>query len=402
MKTFSYRGFGLAGQSARGLIEALDVKEARERLARQGVLVERVEPAEGSAPRSWRGRARWQLDDRAVFYRELAALTKAGLPLVGAIEILMSSQDQQARASFLAALRDRLREGGTLAQSLQQVSGDITVFEQAILASGARAGNLDAVLEQLAGYLDDQVRLREGLQSALLYPVLVIALATLIGIAMMGFVMPSLGRVFAEGNIPLPFLTRALLWTGQHVMTVIVAPLLVLIGLAAVLARRFARNPGFRVSVEQWADRLPVLRRGGRLLASLRFARTLSLLLKGGVPLVEALEMSGRATGSRWIADDVRRGAEGVRHGKSLVPIMRSVPALGDHVPGWFQAGEASGDLSGMLDQAAVRFQQQWEQYLNRVLKLVEPLLILVVGFFVLAMALAILLPILSLNRAAL
>lgn len=402
MKTFSYRGLDLAGHAARGFIEALDPKEARERLARQGVLVEAIEPAEGAAASTWRGRARWGLDGRAMFYRELAALTKAGLPLVAALEILIQAPEQRARVSFLAALRDRLREGGSLADSLRQVSGEITVFEHAILSSGTRAGNLDAVLEQLAGYMDDQVRLREGLQSAMLYPILVIALATVIGIAMLGFVLPSLGRVFEEGRIPLPWITRALLWTGEHVLLVVVAPLLAVLAAIAVIARRIARDAAFRVSAEQWRDRLPVLRRGGRLLASLRFARTLSLMLKGGVPLVEALEMSGQATGSRWIADDLRRGAEGVRHGKSLLPIIRAVPALGDHLPGWFQAGEASGDLAGMLDHAALRLQQQWEQYLQRVLKLVEPLLILLVGCFVLGMALAILLPILSLNRAAL
>lgn len=401
MKTFAYRGFDQSGRGARGLIEALDLKEAREKLSARGVLAERVDPASGGSGSGARVRP-FDLDVRAVFYRELAALVRAGLPVVPALDILIQAPDQQAQSGLLAGVRDRVREGATLSQALAESSPLITPFERAVLTSGVRAGNLEVVLDQLGGYLDDQVRLREGVQSAMLYPLLVIALALLIGIGMLGFVLPSLTRMFAEGNIPIPALTRGLLWVGRHTFTVGVPLLLALLGGLLLLRQRLHRDRAFGIRFEQGLDRIPWVRKGLRLLAGLRFARTLALLVRGGVPLVDALDLAGEATGSRWISAEMRRGAEEARHGRPVAQIIRTVPPLSDSLPGWFQAGEASGDLAGLLEQAARRLQMQWESYLNRMLKLVEPLLILVVGVLVLLIALAILLPILSLNQAVL
>jgi general secretion pathway protein F len=401
MKTFAYRGFDRSGRGARGLIEALDLKEAREKLSARGVLAERVDPASGGSVSGTRVLP-FGLDVRAVFYRELAALVRAGLPVVPALDILIQTPDQQAQSGLLAAVRDRVREGATLSQALAESSPLITPFERAVLTSGVRAGNLEVVLDQLGGYLDDQVRLREGVQSAMLYPLLVIALALLIGIGMLGFVLPSLTRMFAEGNIPIPALTRGLLWISSHTFTVGVPVLLALLGALLLLRQRIQRDRAFGIRVEQGLDRIPWVRKGLRLLAVLRFARTLALLVRGGVPLVDALDLAGDATGSRWISAEIRRGAEEARHGRPVAQVVRAVPPLSDSLPGWFQAGEASGDLAGLLEQAARRFQMQWETYLNRMLKLVEPLLILAVGIFVLLIALAILLPILSLNQSVL
>lgn len=399
MSTFVYRGFDQAGRAARGMIEALDPKEARERLTQRGVLAERLEAVSGRTTARCRGHA-FPIEQRAMIYRELAALLRAGLPLVSALDILIESPDQQEQAGLLAGVRDRIREGASLAESLSAATPVVSHFERAVMASGVRAGNLDDILDQLAGYLDDQVRLREGIQSALLYPVLVISLAILIGIGMMGFVLPSLTRMFEEGRLPLPALTRGLLWMADHTLTLGLPILVILLAAGWSARRRLRSDRAFAIRWERSMDRVPVLRRAFRLLCGLRFTRTLAVLLRGGVPLVDGLDLAGEATGSRWVADDIKRGAEEVRHGRAVSQVIRAVPPLGDTLPGWFQAGEASGDLAGLLEQAARRFQVQWEHYLNRVLKLVEPLLILAVGVFVLLMALAILLPILSLNRA--
>jgi general secretion pathway protein F len=401
MKTFAYRGFDQTGRATRGLVEAIDLKEAREKLSSRGLLAERIEAAVAGSSSGGRARA-FDLDARAVFYRELAALVRAGLPLVAALDILIQSPDQQVQAGLLAGLRDRIREGGNLAEALGQLTDRVTLFERSVLTSGVRAGNLDAVLEQLAGYLDDQLRLREGLQSAMLYPLLVIGLALLIGVGMLGFVLPSLTRMFAEGDIPIPALTRALLWVGDHTFTVGLPLLCAAVGAVLLVRQRLKRDAAFRIRFEQRLDGLPVLSRGLRLLSGLRFARTLALLVRGGVPLVDALDLAGDSTGSAWISAEMRRGAEQARHGKPVAQIIRAIPPLSDNLPGWFQAGEASGDLAGLLEQAARRFQVQWESYLNRLLKLIEPALILLVGIFVLLIALAILLPILSLNRTVL
>ena len=133
-------------------------------------------------------------------------------------------------------------------------------------------------------------------------------------------------------------------------------------------------------------------------MCGVRFARTMSLLLRGGVPLVDGMEIAGRATGSNWIARLIKDESDQVRHGRSFSQSLRHIPPLGGLLSSWIQAGEASGSLDTLLHTAAERMQQQWTKFLNNALNLIGPILILLVGAFVLIIALAILLPILSLS----
>jgi type II secretory pathway component PulF len=146
--------------------------------------------------------------------------------------------------------------------------------------------------------------------------------------------------------------------------------------------------------------RTPLVQRGYSALVNLRFARTLSLLLGGGVSLVDGVILAGRATGSAWVARLAESGAEALRHGKNLAEAVRAIEPLSASLPGWIQAGEASGKLENLLENAGDRYQQQWDRLISRGLSVLEPLLILAVGLFVLLIALSILLPVMSLNQA--
>jgi len=151
--------------------------------------------------------------------------------------------------------------------------------------------------------------------------------------------------------------------------------------------------------VDRWLFRLPVLGRGYLLLANLRCARTLAILLRGGVGLVDALPLAGRATGSAWIARLAAEEAEAVRHGSSLADAIRRIPPLAEVLPAWIQAGEASGALDRLLDTAGSAMQHRWDRFVTRTLSWLEPALIFAVGGFVLLVVLSVLLPIISLNR---
>lgn len=398
MKTFSFRGYAASGARMQGLIEALDLKDAREKLAERGTLAEVVRPV--SDPGGWGRGGRFGLNERSAFYRELGALLRAGVPAVPALDLLLASRLDARTSGILASVRDRIREGAPFAEALPQVADTVSDFEIALLQTGQRTGQLGVVLEQMADYLDDQHRLREGLVSALLYPVLVIALALVIGLVMITAVLPRLAGLFAETGVHLPALTRALIWLGQDGRVPALALLLLALA-GGVWGARLALRPAHRQAVEQRLHRVPFLRRGLQLLVSFRFARTLAILLRGGVPLVDGLPLAGRATGSRWLDHEIRAGIESVRHGRSVSNFLVACPWIGSVVPAWYQAGEASGDVPGLLEQAARRFQAQWELTLQRFIRLVEPALILIVGLGVLVIALAILQPVLSLNQMA-
>ncbi len=395
MTTFTYRGFEAGGRRAQGLIEAGSLKEARERLAARGILPEAV--AAAAAPAGGADAFR-QADRRAAIYRELSAMLRAGLTLVRALDLLIDSPEFAGVRSALAGVRDRIREGAGPAEAFA-ATRQPTPYEISMLEAGQRAGALDAACVRLADYLEDAGRVRSRLMTALIYPGVVAGLAGIVAAVMLGVLLPSFARVWEEARIPLPALTRVLLAAGRW-LPIVGVPLLVVGAGWRWATRRRRASAGARARREQRRQRWPVYGPSWRALMALRFARTLALLLDGGVPLVEALLLAGRATGSAWIAGLADVEADRVRHGSSLADALRRMPPLAGSLPGWVQAGEASGSLSDMLGAAARQQQDHWERNVARAAALVEPLLIVALGAFVFLIALAILLPILQLNRS--
>jgi general secretion pathway protein F len=398
MSTFEYRGFDGAGRVRTGLIEGVDAKEARERVLRLGILVEELSPVAGAPRGDWR--AHLSLADRAVFYHELSALLKAGLPLARALQMLIESPEAGAARVLFARLRDRVAEGAAFHKVLAEVARHVPPFETAVLEAAEKTGNLGVALEYLAVFLDEQDRLRGRIGNALVYPAIVVAAAILIGGGTLGVLVPKIGAVLAESQIPQPAITRWVVGVGRLMPWILGG--CVLAGGAFAAWIRFWPG-GLAFAQHAWEavlERLPVVATARNALAGLRFARTLALLLRGGVPLVEALPLAGKATGRRDISEASESMAERVRHGSSLAEAVRAVPALGGRLPGWIQAGEAGGQLEDLLESAAARLQTQWERSTARWIALLEPALTLLVSAFVLAIALAVLLPILSMTRA--
>ncbi|HMO50006.1 MAG TPA: type II secretion system F family protein [Kiritimatiellia bacterium] len=404
MKTFVYRGYDREGQRCKGAVEALDIKEAREKLSRSGIFPEFLDDSAKTSRGAWFLPAPPSLRQatvRAEFFRALAALLRAGLPMAAAFEIVLDQPGQQvARAvNEMAGIRDRIRDGGGFAQSFVEVGIPLSPFELAVLESGEKTGRLSEVLDQVADYLDDIGRLRQSLLNACIYPAVIVILSLVVGFGVLGFLVPQLAEMFAESGMPLPLITRLVVGAGHWFIPVIL-PLAVAGALLAALGvRRLRRQPARRVRLERRLARLPLVASGFQYVVTARFARTCALLLRGGVSLVDAVGLAGRATGSVWLADILAGKAEDLRHGKSFSHALAETPVIGPALGAWVRAGEAAGDLPGMFQHAADRFRQLWSHYLQRATTLIEPLLIVLVAVFVLVVALAILLPILSLNQ---
>ncbi|NQU40472.1 MAG: type II secretion system F family protein [Lentisphaerae bacterium] len=391
MKTFEYKGFDAAGKAVRGLTEGVSVKQAREHLAAGGILAERVT----STGRS----VRLQTIERAILYRELSALLRAGVPLLQAFDIMLQAPDLSGVRVVLASTRDGIREGRALAQALREATTSVGTFEQAVIEAGEQSGGLDVMLERCAVFLEEQDRVRERVQGALIYPAIVFAVGIIVAILMLGLLLPRAAEVLGSRG-ELPGLTRFMLGIGSVIgrgwpLLLVGAVVLVFVG------RRILRrgNP-FRLRVDRRLFGLPGFGKGYRLLVNMRFARTLAILMGGGVSPIQGMILAGRATGSVWVEGEAVAGADAVEHGSSLSDAMQAIPPLADTLPGWVRVGEASGDLERLLDSAAARFESAWDRFLQRWLAIVEPLLIVVIGGFVLLVTLSVLLPILNLSQA--
>lgn len=400
MNTFDYRGLDLKGRTRKGLVEALDPKDAREKLSRNGILVERISPAGGRQPRLLLSRKRGlSLDHRAVIYRELGALLRAGLPVVKALDILIDSPELGQACGILARTRDDIREGQSLAEAISRASESVTVLEKALIAVGERSGTLGDALDSLASFVEEQQSVKDRVRTALLYPAIVLVVALVVATGVFTFVLPQTQKVLLEMHIAVPAITRVMMGLGKA-FAVCGIPLAVTLALVVLWFRRKTRKePALRMDLDRRIFALPMFGRGVTIMVNLRFSRTLATLMHGGVPLVEGLQLAGRATGNTWVENLAGSAAESVRHGGSLADAVRKIPPLSETLPGWIQAGEAGGNLESLLRNAGERYQRQWLRFITRSLGLLEPVIILLLGIFVLLVALAVLMPIISANQ---
>ena len=398
MTTFEYKGYDTGGHARGGLIEAADLKDARKRLAAQGILPENIQSAGAPGARRTH-RPAFSVEVRTMFYRELAALLGSGVALVPALDVILQAPELDRARILLAAVRDAVREGRALSAAMAAAAPQVTAFEQAVMEVGERTGGMSAALDRLAAFLEEQEKLREKLATALLYPCVVVSLAVVIGGLVLVFLLPMVQRIFSETHLVLPLLTRVML-TGGHVFGIL------LLGLAAgtvagitILRRRLRADEALRIRFDRRLFALPLIGGGWRNLASLRFVRVLGLLLERGVSLIESVPMAGRASGSAWLADCARRETAAMGQGKPLVEVIRGIEPLHPSLAAWVQAGEAGGNLTGLLDNAAQRFQQSWDRLASRGMLVLEIGMTLVVGLFVTLIALAVLLPVLQMNK---
>ncbi len=393
MKTYEYKGYTLSGSKRKGLVEAMHPKAAKEILAKDGILAESLSESGAKSKKV-------SADLRAVIYRELAALLEAGMPLVAAIDTLIKTPEMRGIDGILGRVRDRVREGASLAQALAGTRADISKFEQATIMVAERASSLDVVLVQLADFIDEHEKMKARIQQAMIYPMLVLGLGICVAVVMLGILLPRTQKLMGGMVSDMPVLTRIMLSLGESIWPwgLLASAMLVVTGVWWI--RHIRSDKKLRVKYDQMIFKMPLIGKGYRLLVAIRFARTLAILIRAGVSLVEGVALAGRATGSPWLEQLATKETESLRHGTTLADTIRKIAPLADQLPGWIEVGEASGSLDTLLDRAATRCQVRFDRYLDKLLVFLEPILLLFIGGFVLLIVLSVMLPMFSLSNA--
>ncbi|RMD79147.1 MAG: type II secretion system protein GspF [Gammaproteobacteria bacterium] len=404
MGAFAYRALDPRGRERRGVLEADTPRQVRQLLRERGwapLAVEAIrgegEPAPGRAARGGR---RWRLGaaELALLTRQLATLVRAGLPVEEALQALARQADKPRTQSLILGVRARVLEGHSLAAALGAFPRVFPDLYRATVAAGEESGHLDAVLERLADYTESRQDLRQRTLLALLYPALVVGVSLLVVGLLMVQVVPQIVQVFQGLGQELPWLTRALIALSEAVRQQ-GAWWLAGLALALLGARALLRRPAWRRRWHALLLRLPLVGRLLRGLEAARFARTLAILAGSGVPVLQALRIAGAVVGNLPMREAVEEAARRVREGSALHAALEAqglFPPLMVHL---IASGEASGRLEAMLERAAATQERELEVLTGTLTELLGPVLILLMGGLVLAIVLAILLPIFDLNR---
>lgn len=396
MKLFSYKGYDAQGARAKGWIEAADLKEARERLLRQGVYPRQV--SEAGSGRSAGHQSRLTVGVRLRVYRELSALIEAGTPLERAVTLLMGSSDFSQRAGALTTIREAVRGGEPVRHALKEISRDWQSYEDAILEVGEETGTLALSFQTLADFLEEQMEWEEETKTALLYPLVIFFFAVIvIGISSL-WLLPSMQVRLEEAGLSLPAWSQWLTAAGGGLFYAVCGLSVAWLLLRSRLHHWTGGSTHPAGRLEQMAGRIPPVRSLLEALFVYRFSRTLTTLLRGGIVLDRGFPLAVRSSGSRLLQQVSESLTDGLQRGEPLSEVTARAPWLRAVLPGWIRAGEESGDLSPMLDQAAQQTRRRLNRMRERSLKLLEPVMILFIGMFVLALSFAMLGPILSMN----
>ncbi len=403
MGAFEYTALNPQGRERRGVLEGDTPRQIRQQLREQGLVplrVEEVARRERAAGRSRGGRlfGRVSAADLALVTRQLATLVRSGLPLEEALGTVARQSEKNRLKSLMMGVRSRVVEGRTLADGLADFPHVFNDLFRATVRAGEQSGHLDIVLERLADYTESRQQLKQKTQLALLYPAILTIMAVGVVVALLTYVVPQVVQVFQSTGQALPLLTRGLIalsgFMREYFVLLAVALVAVLAGLSWLL-----RQPGPRRTYHRRLLGMPLLGKFTRGLNTARFARTMSILVSSGVPVLEAMRIAAEVLANLPMRAAVEEAATRVREGSSLSAAMtRSglFPPIFIHLVG---SGEASGRLEEMLDRAAANQERELEMRVATLLGVFEPMLILVMGGVVLVIVLAILLPIFELNQ---
>jgi general secretion pathway protein F len=336
--------------------------------------------------------------DLALFTRQLATLLRAAMPLEEALSAIAEQSDKVSLRTIILGVRARVLEGQSLAVSLEAFPGAFPQMYRAMVSAGERSGHLDAVMERLADHAETSQDTRAQVKLALMYPCLLLFISLLIVTGLMTFVVPQVVGVFSEQGQSLPWLTETLLSVSAFIESK-GAGLLLLIAIVLLGLQFLLRQEKFRLFFDRSKKRLPILGFLSRSSNSAQFASTLGILLRSGVPLVDALGIAQSVVSNTWLRERLQRATQSVSEGGSLRQALDSCEYFSPMLLHMVDSGERSGALGDMLARAAQNEQRTLDNRLTASVKLFEPLVLLVMGILVFVIVLAVLQPIFELNQ---
>jgi len=403
---FSYRGKDSRGAVQQGLLTAASAEAAASELMRRGITPLAIREQQEKKSSSL-GKLNLNifadkvtLDELIVFYRQMHALTKAGIPLIRTLRGLAETTRSPALAEVLEDVCNRLEGGTTMATAMQahpEVFSDLFV---AMIHVGENTGLLDDAFKRLSEILELERDTKRRVKQALRYPIFVIV-ALLAALMVVNFlVIPKFANVFERMGADLPLLTQVLVGTSNFLLNYWYV-MLFATAATAVLLRQWVQTEKGRLVWDRYKLKLPVIGPLLQLITLSRFARNFATMLRAGMPVTSALSVVADATDNAWLASHFKDMRQGIERGDSLLRTARSSGMFNPLILQMIAVGEETGSVDDMLNNVADFYDEDVDYGLKRLAESIEPILIVVMGVLVLILALGVFLPIWDLGSAA-
>ncbi len=403
MAAYEYAAYDKNGKQKKGVLEGDSARQIRQKLRDLNLYplsVEAVndkESASSSSDKSFTIKRGVGASDMSLLTRQLATLTRCGLPLDEATATVARQSEKPRLKSLLLGVRSKIMEGHTLADSLGSYPHVFSDLYRATVAAGESSGHLDSVLERLADYTESKHQLTQRIKLAMFYPAILTLMAVTIVVGLLTYVVPQIVGVFDNSGQELPALTQALIGASDFIRD----NFLILLGLLAAAIMGFIsmnKNPVTREKIHLLQLKLPIISKLVRGVNTARFTRTLSILVASSVSLLEAMRIASHVLSNIPMQAAVAEATEKVKEGASLAKSLEQSGYFPPMMSNLIASGEVSGNLEEMLERAAVNQEKELEGLISTIMGMLEPMLILIMGGVVLLIVMAILLPIFDMN----
>ncbi|MBI5719468.1 MAG: type II secretion system F family protein [Burkholderiales bacterium] len=405
MPMFAWTGRAADSSAATGVIESRSRTQVAQMLMGMGIVPITIVPQQlsedaGATFARWFGRARIGTQELLMFSRQMHTLLKSGVPILRALQALQESSTHDGMRRLLGDLRSGLDSGLELSQAMARHPHCFDRFYVAMVRVGEGTGQLTETFDALYEHLDFQRLMREQVNAALRYPKFVL-LAMAVALAVINlYVIPAFAKVFAGMKAELPLMTRLLLGASKFLLAA--WPAMLGGGFAAGLATRAAlARPRGRLVWDRWKLRLPIAGKVLRKGALSRSCRSLAMVLRSGVPLLEGISLAAAVCENAHIERAVLGMRQAVERGETVLAAARKAGIFTPIVLQMIMVGEESGTLDAMLDEVGRLYQREVEYELKSMSQQIEPILVFFLGGLVLVLALGVFMPMWDLGKAA-
>ncbi|MCE9786079.1 type II secretion system inner membrane protein GspF [Shewanella chilikensis] len=403
MAAFEYKALNQAGKQVKGVIEADTARLARSQLREQKLMPLDIAPVTEKEAKASSGswlarRKKISVAELALITRQIATLVAAGLPVEEALKAVGQQCEKDRLASMVMAVRSRVVEGYSLADSMAEFPHVFDDLYRAMVASGEKSGHLEIVLNRLADYTERRQQLKTKLTQAMIYPIVLTTVAIGVIAVLLAAVVPKVVGQFEHMGQELPGTTQFLIAVSdfvQHYGLFVLGAIVLL----ALLFQKMLTKPAFKLKYHKLLLRLPVVGKVSKGLNTSRFARTLSILSASSVPLLDGMRIASEVLLNVRVRQAVEEATARVREGTSLGAALTNTKLFPPMMLYMIASGEKSGELEQMLERAADNQDREFESNVNIALGVFEPLLVVSMAGIVLFIVLAILQPILALNN---
>jgi type IV pilus assembly protein PilC len=386
MATFAYTGRTRGGESVSGERVADTVDQATAALRRDQIIVTKIAAAKPkgeakTAAKRGKGRA-VNAKNLAVFTRQFSVMIDAGLPLVQCLDILGTQEEDKHFSKVILETRSDVEGGAALADAMKKHPKTFDALYSNMIAAGEAGGILDMILKRLAVYIEKNVKLKQQVKSAMIYPVAILVIAFLVVALILWKVIPTFATMFAGLGAELPLPTRVVIAMSNFVVRFI--PFIVVGIVAAVFAiRQYYATDGGRHAIDRLLLRMPILGMILRKIAVARFCRTLSTLLSSGVPILDGLDITAKTAGNAIVEDGIMRTRKSIERGETVSGPLKETGVFPPMVTQMIGVGEATGALDTMLAKIADFYEEEVDVAVAGLLTLMEPVMIAFLGIIV-------------------